>query len=345
MKLDHSQTAHFCRGLALLLHGGISLADGVFLLAQEEESSPIRELLNTLGAGMDEGRQLSEAMEESDAFPAHAAGMVRIGEETGRMEEALHGLADFYEERCRTSRQIKQALAYPSMILLLMLAVIAVLLIKVLPVFDAVYASLGSRLTGISAALLELGQMLEAALPVLLALLMLLVVAVLLFSLCLPFRDRVTAWYSCRFGDRGVSRKFNNARFARALAMGLGSGLSVEEAMALSAKLLEDIPGAAARCGQCAAALESGADLASAMDAAGLLSPSQSRMLTVGLRGGNADRVMEDMGERMMEEANEALDTLVSRVEPAMVLMASALVGLILLSVMLPLMDIMSTIG
>lgn len=344
MKLDHSRTAHFCRGLALLLHGGISLADGVFLLA-EEESGPQGELLRSLGSGMDAGKTLSEAMEDCAAFPVHAAGMVRIGEETGRMEEALHALADFYQERCRTSRQIKNALAYPSMILLLMLAVIAVLLIKVLPVFDQVYASLGSRLTGISAALLELGQMLEQALPVLLALLALLVAAVLLFSLCVPFRDRVTAWYSRRFGDRGISRKFNNARFARAMSMGLGSGLPVEEALALSAKLLSDIPSAAERCGQCAAALEAGGDFAAAMGAAGLLSPSQSRMLTVGLRGGNADRVMEDIAEKMMEEANESLETLVSGVEPAMVLVASALVGLILLSVMLPLMNIMSTIG
>lgn len=344
MKLDHSQTAHFCRGLALLLHAGISLADGVFLLA-EEESGPLRDLLHSLGAGMDNGIQLSEAMEKCDAFPTHAAGMIHIGEETGRMEEALHALADFYEERCRTSRQIKNALAYPSMILLLMLAVIAVLLIKVLPVFDEVYASLGSRLTGISAVLLELGNMLETALPELLALLTLLVGLVLLFSLYIPFRDTVTAWYARRFGDKGASRKFNNARFARALSMGLGSGLSMEEAMALSAKLLADIPGAAARCGQCAAALEAGTDFAAAMGAAGLLSPSQSRMLTVGLRGGNADRVMEDIAEKMMEEANESLETLVSRVEPAMVLIASALVGLILLSVMLPLMDIMSTIG
>lgn len=344
MKLDHSQTAHFCRGLALLLHAGISLADGVFLLA-EEESGPLRDLLHSLGTGMDDGKQLSTAMEQFDAFPAHAAGMIRIGEETGRMEEALNALADFYEERCRTSRQIKNALAYPSMILLLMLAVIAVLLIKVLPVFDEVYASLGSRLTGISAVLLDLGQMLETALPVMLALLTLLVAAVLLFALYIPFREKVTAWYACRFGDRGVSRKFNNARFARAMSMGLGSGLGVEEAMGLSAKLLADIPGAAARCRQCAAALEAGADFAAAMGEAGLLSPSQSRMLTVGLRGGNADRVMEDMAEKMMEEANEALETLVSRVEPAMVLIASALVGLILLSVMLPLVDIMSTIG
>lgn len=344
MKLTYSETARIFRSLYLLLHGGFSLAEGVFLLA-EEETGAFRDLLLRMGNCMDEGEGLSAAITQSEAFPAHAAGMIRIGETTGRMEEILESLADFYEERCRITRQIKNALAYPGMILLLMLAVIAVLLIKVLPIFNEVYASLGSRLTGIAAALLELGGMLEGALPVLPVLLILGAAAALTYSLCPPIREKVGAWYRRSFGDRGISRKFNNARFSRALSMALRSGLSLEEAMALSRKLLADIPGAAARCEQCAAALEEGADISAAMGAAGLLSPAQSRMLTIGLRGGNADRVMEDIADKQMEEAGSALENMVSRVEPAMVLTASALVGLILLAVMLPLMDILSAIG
>lgn len=344
MKLTHSETARLCRGLSVLLHAGISLADGVFLLA-EEETGALRELLLVLGERMDAGALLSGAMEEYDAFSVHVTGMVRVGEETGRMEEALRALADFYEERHRTGRQIKNALAYPSMILLLMLAVIAVLLVKVLPVFDDVYASLGSRLTGTAAALLYLGAALEEVLPVLLVLLTLVAAAVLLYCVYAPFREKVTSLFQSRFGDKGVSRKFNNARFARALAMGLGSGLSLDEAVELAQKLLSDIPGAVARCQKCAQALKEGTALSSAMSGAELLSPAQSRMLSVGLRGGSADRVMDDIAACLMEEAKETLENIVSRVEPAMVLVCSLLVGLILLSVMLPLMNIMSTIG
>lgn len=344
MKLSHSETAHLCRGLSLLLHAGITLNEGVYLLAEEETDS-FRTLLLELGGRMDMGAPLSDAMEESGAFPVHVTGMVRIGEETGRMEQTLDALAEYCEERFRTVRQIKNALAYPSMILLLMLGVLAVLLIKVLPVFDAVYASLGSRLTGVSAGLLYLGQLLQAAMPVLLVVLTFLAAAVVLFARWTAFREKVTAWYVCRFGDRGAARKFNNARFARGLAMALSSGMPLEEAIELSQKLLSDVPGAAARCAQCAEALQAGRSLSDAMGDAGLLPPAQSRMLAVGLRGGNADRVMEDVADKMMEEAGEALEHTVSKIEPAMVLAASLLVGVILLSVMLPLVNIMSTIG
>lgn len=344
MKLTHSQTAHLCRGLSALLHGGISLADGLFLLAQEE-SGVLRETLDALGRRMDQGAQLSEAMEESGVFSRHVSGMVRIGEQSGRLEETLSALAEFSEERCRTGRQIKNALTYPCLILLLMLAVLAVLLIKVMPVFDQVYASLGSRLTGAAAGLLHLGQWLERALPVLLVLLAAAGALALLYRFCLPFREKVTAVCRRKFGDRGVVRKFNNARFARALAMGFGSGLTLEEGLELAQQLLSDIPGAAARCDECARLLETGESLSEALRKTHLLPPSQSRMLSVGMRGGNADQILETIADALEEDARQSLEDAVSRIEPAMVLVCSLLVGGILLCVMLPLVNIMSTLG
>lgn len=344
MKLTHSEIAGICRRLALLLHAGIGLADGVFLLA-EEESDDLRKLLQDMGTQMDGGENLSAAMENSGAFPRSVTGMVSVGEQTGRVEEVLETMARFYEQRSRSSRQIKNALAYPTVILVLMLVVVGVLLIKVLPVFDDVYASLGSRLTGVAAGLLHLGQLLKQAMPALFGMLIVVALAALLYTYCTPVRNKVSAWWMVRFGDRGVSRKFNNANFARALAMGLGSALPLEDAVEQAGRLLADIPGAAARCSQCVEQLRGGADLSVAMGATDFLPPAESRMLAVGLRQGSSDRVMTDIADRLMEQAEEALENMVAKVEPAMVLTASLLVGAILLSVMLPMMNIMAAIG
>lgn len=344
MKLTHGEIAGLCRRLALLLHAGIGTADGVFLLA-EEETKEMGALLLSLGSSMDEGKPLSEAMRISGAFPGCVTGMVHMGEQAGRMEDVLETLAAFYEQRSRSSRQIQQALTYPAVILALMLVVIGVLLIKVLPVFDEVYASLGSGLTGVAAGLLHLGQLLEAALPVLFALLVLTVAAVLAYTCCSGVREKADTWYATRFGDRGISRKFNNANFARALSMGLGSALPLEDAVERSGELLEDVPEAAARCRRCAQALRGGAPLQTAMQEAGFLPPAESRMLAVGLRQGSSDRVMADIADRLLADAQESLERTVAKAEPAMVLAASVLVGLILLSVMLPLMNIMAAIG
>lgn len=344
MKFENSQVAQLCRSLSQLLHAGISLADGLHLLAQEE-TGETRQCLSQMGKQLDCGCPLAQAMKESGAFSNQASGMAALGEASGKMEEALASLADYYDQRCRMERQVRQALTYPSLTLLLMLGVIGVLLVKVLPIFDQVYASLGSRLTGMAAGLLYLGRALEAGLPVLLVLLLLFAGAAALYGWNAAFRKAVTAAYQKRFGDRGIARKFNNARFARGLAMGLGSGLTLEEALTLAENLLAEIPGAARRCRDCGELLSDGAELGEALEQTGLLPPAKSRMLSVGLRGGNADQVMANIAQRLSEEAEEALEGAVAKVEPAMVLACSVLVGGILLSVMLPLVNIMSTIG
>ena len=344
MKLNYSEIAHICRGLAVLLRGGVGAAESVYLLAEDEKGA-LGAMLSRMGEQLDQGDTLSAAMENAGAFPDHVPAMVRIGEETGRLDQSLTSLADYYDESYRNAKQIKNALAYPCMILALLLVVIAVLLIKVLPVFDSVYASLGSRLSGVAAGLLHAGEILKNALPALLAVAAVIVVGVLLYFKNARIHDLISGWYLKKFGDRGLFRKFNNARFARALAMGLSSGLPLDEAMELSRRLLNDVPGAQERCAACIRAMTEGEHLSKAMNVAGLLTPAQTRMLAAGVHGGNADEVLDEIANRMQEDATDALRSTVSKVEPAIVMVVSLLVGLILLSVMLPLLSIMSVIG
>lgn len=344
MTLPYPELVRILREFALLLHSGIGAADGAFLLAREEQP-PLQNVLNALGEHLDRGMTLSDALEETDVFPEQVRAMVRVGEETGRLEEALKGLADFYEQRGRTLRQIRSAVAYPAMVFALMLLVVGMLLVKVLPVFDRVYASLGSHLTGPAAGLLYAGQLLEAALPGLFGLLLLLAVGVGTLYVCPAFRQKLANLWLRRYGDRGIARKINNARFAQALAMGLASGMPLETCMTLAEDLLREVPGAVLRCNRCRNALEAGQPLGSALEAAELLPAAQCRMLQIGHRGGNADQVMEHIAQTMLEDAQSALEGAVSAVEPAMVLLSSLLVGLILLSVMLPLADILAVLG
>ncbi len=344
MKLTNDETASLCRSLSLLLHSGIPTLEGLYLQAEEETGS-VKDLCLKIAETMEQGAPLSDALEESGSFDRHVPGMVRIAEETGRMEETLASLADYYDQRSRTARQIRNALAYPGMILALMLLVIGVLLVEVLPVFDQVYASLGSGLTGLSGGLLRLGQVLKGALPFLGAILVLGAAAVIAVLRVPGWKQKCVDSYQRRWGDRWINRKFNNARFARGLAMGMDSGLPLEEALFLSEQLLSDIPHATQRCRQCSEAMRAGASIPEAMEAGSLLPPAHSRMLTLGIRSGSGDRVMERIADKLMEEAEAALERAVSQIEPAMVMATSALVGVILLSVMLPLLDLLTALG
>ena len=127
--------------------------------------------------------------------------------------------------------------------------------------------------------------------------------------------------------------------------MGLKSGLPMEEAVRLAGYLMQDVPAAAKRYKACEEALSGGEELTKALKQTEALPASACRMLELGVRGGSGDAVMEEIADRLSEEAAQALEHRTAQVEPVMVLGASLLVGIILLSVMLPLMNIMSAIG
>ncbi len=343
-KLSYDELSRFCQSLALTLHAGVNLGDSLALMAEDEEGGFLGGAMAEMGRMVDGGKTLSAAMREAGLFPVHMTGLLEVGERTGKLEDALTALARYYEQRDQMDWRIRNALTYPAILLLLMLVVIVVLLTRVLPVFDSVYASLGGQLTGLAGGLLKLGQWLNVAMPVLLVLLALVVVCVLLFALSGTVREKLMAFWRRRWGDRGVARKQADARFAQALSMGLSSGLPLDESMELAA-LLEDTPAAAARCRDCMERLEHGESLSAALGGSGVLPAKYCRLLTMGLRGGNGDAAMLEISRRLSEEADRTLESKVSRVEPALVLVATLLVGAILLAVMLPLVNIMSVIG
>ena len=339
-RISNEETASLCLELSLLLHAGVGTGDALALLSEEGD---YKELLRSLADEVDFGKPLSAAMRECGRFPAYVCGLIEVGERTGRTEEALSSLSRYYEDRVRLSRRVRSALLYPAVMLALMLVVIGVLLVKVLPVFDDVYASLGGRLTGVAGGLLALGRWMDKAMPVLWAVLALLAILAAAFALSQGFRDAVLSGWRKRHGDKGIARKLNTARLAQALSMGMASGLPLEEAVELSAGLLE--AGARERCLDCQKRMQNGETLNEALRGSGLLPANQCRLLELGQRSGAGDRSMEKIAASLTEEGEDALDALVSRVEPALVLACSVLVGLILLSVMLPLMHIMAAIG
>ena len=263
--LSNQTLMDLCGGLALLLHAGVGTADGLDLLGQQQEDPALAKLLADLARRVDNGASLAQALTDSGRFPHYLCALTEVGEAAGRTEEALNALARHYESRMSLDRRLRSALLYPCILMLIMLGVIVVLLTKVLPVFDQVYAGLGGSLTGVAGGMLALGRVLDRGMPVLCLLLAAAGVFLALFSLSEGFRQGLISRWRRRFGDRGVSRKISDGRFAQALSMGMASGLPLEDALTQAADLLEDVPGAQARCRDCLDRLDRGDELAQAV--------------------------------------------------------------------------------
>ena len=106
---------------------------------------------------MEETGIFHQSIRDTKVFPEYMCNMIQIGEESGRLDEVMSALSEHYEQQETISRSIKNAITYPFIMITMMLAVILVLIVKVMPVFNQVYEQLGTGLTGVSKNILNLG--------------------------------------------------------------------------------------------------------------------------------------------------------------------------------------------
>ena len=338
--LTNEEIGTTAQALGHLIHAGIGTADAWMLLQQDETDPALRELWLRMAQLADNGASLAETVGVAGCFPGYVCTLLAVGEQVGRTEETLVSLGAYYRSRARLERNLRTALTYPALLLGVLMVVVAVMVLWVLPVFDDVYARLGSRLTGLAGTLLTVGQLIKQSLPVWLA-----VLVVLCCILVIPgIRGKLLALWKRYWGDRGVFGRIHAARFVQAVSLGISSGMTAREAVALASELAED-PGFEKRCKACTACVDAGETLSRALRSSGMLENAPGRLLEAGERAGSSERVLTEISRQLLEESEEALERQAGKAEPAMLAVACLLIGTVLLSVMLPLMNILSSLG
>lgn len=159
-KLSNEELFHFCEQFAVLLHSGISSVEGLELLVEDSRDERSREIFASLAKNLEETGAFSEALEIEGIFPADMIAYTRAGEQTGCLDEVLESLAGRYEQEAEISAQIRRTISYPLVMLGMMAAVVVVLLVKVLPVFQQVFRQMGIEMSGVSGKFLNAGRVL-----------------------------------------------------------------------------------------------------------------------------------------------------------------------------------------
>lgn len=302
-----------------------------------------RDLLQGLSQPVALGCSLSEALGQSGGIPDYALSLLRIGEETGHMEETLCSLQVYYEKRDEMSQNIRSSLVYPLSMIGMVLVVVIVLLTQAMPIFQQVFAQLGLPLTGFALGLLHAGEALSrSALWIGLALAAL-VVLFLVLRLT-PWGKRCLSTLFDRFPlTRGLSLRMSAQRFSLAMGTMLSCGLPTDSALALVLPLL---PSASARqkVTDLEAALDAGQSFETALLGSGLLPPETRPLLVMGFRSGASGEILTQLGGTLTDRTEQQLGRLVAALEPTLVGILCVVVGLILFSVMLPLIGILANL-
>ena len=334
MHIDDRSLMEFSGQMGLLLKSGFSLEESLALLREEGDAPWLRELAREL----EQTGSLTGAAAHLRGAPVYFTEMIRLGEETGRLDEVLEQLRAHYSRELAIRQSIRGAIAYPALLLGMLAIVLAVLLTRVLPVFDRVFAQLGSRLTGLSRALADLGETLRggglAAAAILAA-----VTALVLF---LRRRGRPGILGRIPWVAR-VRELFFLCRFSGGLALVLSSGVSAERALELVSGLVTD-PEQLKKTADARQQLEQTGDLVAALRESRILTGSAARLALVGQRSGTLDTALAQIAEDARQEADRRLDDGVALIEPVLVIVLSLVVGAVLLSVLMPMLGILSAL-
>ena len=239
------------------------------------------------------------------------------------------------------SRALKSAVTYPLFMIVMMIAVIIILLTKVLPVFNQIFAQFGQEMTGFSKMLLDVG----AAVSNYAVILTVLLCCALLFFLFIRKTARGKAAFmkfSYHFRSLRIFYEHTaSCRFAGGMALTLSSGLNTEYSLELVGNLIEN-KYFSKKLTRCLELMQSGTEFPAALTESGIFSGIYARMISIASKTGETDTVMKTIADKYEEELDTRLTNLIALLEPTLVIILSVIVGFILLSVMLPLIGIMA---
>ena len=199
-------------------------------------------------------------------------------------------------------------------------------------------------MTGFSKGMLDFGSAVSKYALVIVIVAALLVVGIFILTKTAGGRAKLRGFLSKFFATRGLYDKIAAGRFASGMALTMSAGLDTDESLAMVSNLVDNSD-MVEKIKKSKELMTNGSSFADALSAAGIFSNMYSRMISVGYKTGSVDKVLEKIAVGYDEEVDEKMTNLISVLEPTLVIILSVVVCLILLSVMLPLMGVMGSIG
>ncbi len=343
-KLSADEIAVFCDQLAMLLNGGIPIYEGTYILYSEMDDKATKEVLKKVDEALKENLPLHEACKKADAFPDYMIYMIRVGETTGKLEEVLHSLCAYYERESMVAASIKSAVAYPVVLFSMMAVILLVLVWKILPLFENMFRELSTDIASATEGMMSFGMQAGKVIAIVTCTVLIIVLLIIL-------------WYQTKSGERFMKKflvhfrltkkltvKIAIGKFLSSMSLMISSGMNITDALELAQESTDnnDIK---ERIIKCRDLYEAHKPLDEALRETKLVFGMEGRMLSVATKSGSTDVIFSKLSDQYNQSTTASLNKISSMIETIMVVVLSLLVGAVLLSVMLPLVSMISSIG
>ncbi|HXB55254.1 MAG TPA: type II secretion system F family protein [Vicinamibacteria bacterium] len=337
--------AIFVRQFSVMIDAGLPLVQCLEILGSQQENKNFAKILQTTRMDVEGGSTLADAMRKHPkAFDELFTNMIAAGEAGGILDTILKRLATYIEKAVKLKSQVKGAMVYPVAVLGIAGLVIAVILWKVIPTFASMFEGLGAQLPLPTRLVISASNWFVRLLPFL----------VLGIVLAVFFFRRYYATYGGRRTvDRTLLRlpilglilqKIAVARFCRTLATLISSGVPILDGLEITARtsgnaIIEDAIMAVRK------GVESGLTVAQPLKESGVFPPMVVQMIGVGEQTGALDAMLSKIADFYEEEVDQAVANLLTLMEPVMILFLGITVGGIVISMYLPLFDLISKLS
>ena len=337
--------SRFTRQFATMIGAGLPMVQCLEILSQQMESAELRRVIGEVKESVQAGTTLAEALSRhKKVFDDLYVNMVDAGEIGGALDIILVRLAIYREKADALARKVKGAMIYPAVVMTVAIAVTFIMLTYIVPIFAKMFAGLGAELPAPTQFILSLSALLRANILTGLGLLVALIIAYKYYSKTQSGRlniDRLKLKLPL-LGD--LIRKSVIARFSRTLSTLISSGVSILDALDITARtsgnrVIHDA------IKKSVLSIAEGETITQPLKESKVFPPMVVQMISVGEKTGGLDEMLTKIADFYDEEVDAAVAALTSIIEPVIIVFMGIVIGGILVAMYLPMFDIIGQIS
>ncbi len=354
--IGRKQLTTTTRQLATLLEAGLPLVRALRTLERQSKADPVlKRVLGELAASVEGGSTFTEAVAgHPKSFNKLYVNMVRAGEASGSLELTLKRLAEFMEKAQRIAGKVKSAMVYPVVVLCVAMLITAGLMVFIVPKFSQIFKDLlppGTPLPSLTLLVMGISNTMTSAFWPLFP--NLLVTTGLVTGVVVTWKTFKKTKFGARFLDTLAIKMppFNQlvirstvARFCRTLGTLMQSGVAVLQAL----QIVKDTSGnevIAAAVQKVHDAVKEGESMSKPLESTGVFPGMMVSMVEVGEETGALPEMLNRVADIYEEEVDRAVEGLTSLIEPIMIVFLAVIIGGIVISLFLPMIEIMKNVG
>ena len=337
--------SRFTRQFATMIGAGLPMVQCLDILSSQMENKELAKIVSQVKDGVQGGATLSEALaRHPKIFDTLYTNMVEAGEVGGALDAILNRLAVYREKADQLIRKVKGAMIYPAVIVVVAAGVTIGMLAFIVPVFANMFGGLNAELPAPTLVVLGISHFLQDNM-VYLVFGMIGLVGLFLWWKKTPGGALMWDKIMLKMPVLGnLIRKSSVARFTRTLGTLLASGVSIIEALEITAKTAGNLVIASA-INKSVLSIAEGDTITAPLKETGVFPPMVTQMISVGEKTGGLDEMLNKIADFYDEEVDEAVTALTSVIEPIIIVFMGVVIGGILIAMYLPMFDIIGKIG